>query len=438
MSPLPLQQRRLHVANPKKTNAIEFDVEMEGFLSPMKGRSYADDGNTGVFAVDSNRTGEDSELLDLKLSTAFDEGDNNNNNERADDDSDLDSLGWSYTLDDFRFVRKLGTGGSAEVYEALETASCTLYALKVQPASEDAMCELDLHIPLKHENVCEMIDYFYTNTKPFGDCDPETRDEASTSESPAQSTYLCTILEACNGGDLHDVIDEYVAVPEDLAAKYVLGAIDALLYLHSMDMIHCDIKPANFLLDGRGSGAVVKLADFGMAVKTDAKEVVGGSPVYMAPEHLLAWRDLTDDFDHRTDVYSLGVVLYELLMGYLPYEVLEAEPVPKYKNANEGETCGSLANELSSLALAGPENEASVLKAELKESIENGYPVLDLRKINDASSDHSFYVPPPIFVEEISDEARDLILCLMEPSVSKRITLEEARDHAWFRKFGLC
>jgi len=126
------------------------------------------------------------------------------------------------------------------------------------------------------------------------------------------------MLEACGNGDLHDLIEEHVTVPEDIAAKLIFDAIGALQYLHSNDMIHCDIKPANLLIDGEDDTAVIKLADFGMTVTSDAKEIMGGTPVYMAPEHLLAWRHFTDEFDQRIDIYSLGVVLYELLLGYLP------------------------------------------------------------------------------------------------------------------------
>ena len=174
---------------------------------------------------------------------------------------------------------------------------------------------------------------------------------------------------------------------------------------------------------------MIKLTDFGMAVTGDTREVVGGSPVYMAPEHLLAWRDLTNDFDHRTDIYSLGVVVYELLMGYLPYEVIEADKQQAIPNTETEDVEESIVREFMGLSVAGPSKEGLS-----EENFDHGYPVLDLRKLNDATSDEPFYIPPPIFLEEISKEAQDLILCLMEPSASKRITLEEAQGHEWFRK----
>ena len=208
-------------------------------------------------------------------------------------------------------------------------------------------------------------------------------------------------------------------------------AINALKYLHSTGTIHCDIKPANWLVDGdiEEDEAVIKLADFGMAVNTDSREIVGGSPVYMAPEHLLAWRNLTDDFDHRTDIYSMGVVLYELLMGYLPYEVVQPNELQRHQDSE----IGNLNESLSGLSVAGPPRYSDA--SENTPTIDQEYPILDLRKLNDSKSDQPFYIPPPIFLENISMEAQDLILRLMEPSISKRITLEEAQDHEWFQRF---
>jgi len=235
---------------------------------------------------------------------------------------------------------------------------------------------------------------------------------------------------------LHDVIDRFadVRMPESVVAQYMTAAIDVLEYLHNEEMIiHCDIKPANWLLAGTGPIGTLKLADFGMAVPFNEREIIGGSPVYMAPEHLVAWRDMTDQFDSRTDIYSLGVVLYEMLMGYLPYEVLEATtPTSELElvNNNNGNGNGkgnddgieSIAKELLELSIASDEYNPE------------GYPVLDLRKLNDVTSNEPFYIPPPIFVDDVSEEAQDLILRFMEPSVSKRITLQEAKNHPWFQK----
>ena len=222
LSPLPLQPRKLQTTATKKK---KIEIDTDEFLSRVPdiqtptndndGTMNDYDGDTGSFAMDGDGTtdGDEGYLLDLRISKPFDDDDV---------DEDDDSIGWAYTLDDFKFVRKLGSGGSADVYEVLEKGSCALYALKVQPATEDAMCELDLHIPLKHENVCKMFDYFYSDELPFAEFDSLAIDRSrgqSQEEQVINTRYLCTVLEACDHGDLHDLIDEHVTVPEDLAAK---------------------------------------------------------------------------------------------------------------------------------------------------------------------------------------------------------------------------
>ena len=136
-----------------------------------------------------------------------------------------------------------------------------------------------------------------------------------------------------------------------------------------------------------------------MAVRSFEREVVGGSCMYMAPEHLLAWRHCNDEFDHRSDIYSLGVVLYEMLVGYIPYQVVQNDQ-------------------------------------DYEDLIEDGLgdePILDLRQLNDYTLEDPIYVPPPIFRESMSDEAQDLIERLMQARPEDRITLEEAQEHPWFR-----
>jgi len=419
LSPLPLQPRKLLTAEKKKANAEK--LLSPKILTPAKG-----DAETS--SLDEINEADDDGLIDLKLSKTF---------YYIDEDDDDDSLGWAYQLDDFEFVDKLGSGGCADVYLVSEKDNSATYALKVQPATEDALLELDLHVDLKHPSICRVFDYFFSEKQPFVEYDTDAKPHQP---NQTDARYLCTMLEVCDRGDVNDLIDEHATVPENLAAKVMLQAILALKYLHSKDIIHCDIKPGNLLVHGNDSNTIIKLADFGMAVTSDAKEVVGGSPVYMAPEHLMAWRNLTIDFDHRTDIYSLGVVLYEMLMGYLPFEVLEADQMKKNQNAQSVDDFEeSLAKEFLGLSVAEPSNEG--LSTEHVDATTNSeqqndydYPVLDLRKLNDATSDQPFYIPPPIFVEEVSQEAQDLILRLMEPSASKRITLEEAQDHEWFRK----
>ena len=319
-------------------------------------------------------------------------------------DGDLEDSGiLKWSLDDFELVKKLGSGGTATVFCVKEKQSGYLVALKIQDAGDHALCEIDAHDPLNHPNIVKMIDYFYSCES----IDPEDEKESQFEDSDVPKEFMYMIIEICNGGSLHEVIDESgeCEIDEAEAVHYIRNAIEALEYVHSHGLVHCDVKPGNFLVhDG-----VLKLADFGMAVRDDEKEILGGSPVYMAPEHLMAWRHMSTKFDHRVDIYSLGVCLYEMLQGFLPYVVIEDKEEEK-----------DLVSQMADLTIEE----------------EHNFPVLDLRKLNDKTSDEPFYIPPPIF-DSLSEEAEDLILRMMEPNQEKRITLAEAKQHPWFKMHGL-
>ena len=112
-SPLPIQQRKLHTPHYNERKA-KFDM------------------------VCMERVGEDIE-------------------------GDLCGVGiQEWDVDDFMYIRRLGTGGTASVYLAKEKQSGYQVALKVQEADENAICEIDIHQPLKHQNIVNMIDYFYS------------------------------------------------------------------------------------------------------------------------------------------------------------------------------------------------------------------------------------------------------------------------------------
>lgn len=310
-----------------------------------------------------------------------------------------------WTLDDFEYLQPLGTGGSATVFKARERQSGFEVALKIQPASSDGFCEMDVHSSLSHPAIVKLYDHFYSTDTydhkwqdalekiPGVDIDKDGDDDE-------QEEFLVFILELCEEA-LFDAIGKGPNgyIEESKAASYFQSMVDAMDYLHSKDIIHCDIKTLNFLVTSQGHQ--LKLADFGMAVRGDEKEVVGGSPVYMAPEHMMAWKRYTEDFDQRSDLYSLGVVLYETLVGYLPYAVIDtdedAEQIAEYD-------CGG--------------------------------PILDLRSLATEGEPELIYVPPPIFPTFISEEAQDLISQLMEPRPEDRISLEKAKEHPWFRMYG--
>ena len=340
---------------------------------------------------------------------------------------------WETT--DFQLINKLGSGGTATVYCAMEKSSGYKIALKVQPVNEDAVCELELHQSLYHVNIVNVIDSFYSYN-PFGSAEYDLMPVADSPSSVlSQQEFLYIILELCEEGSLHDIIDAVdCGISEKDAASYFKNMLDALDYIHEQDIIHCDIKPANFLVHRNET----KLADFGMAVSGSVKEVVGGSVQYMSPEYLMAWRHDGENFDDKVDIYSLGVVLFEMLMGYLPYDVIEDDSSPlldslgdeEEEDVDDATEVNNILLGMSNLDIRGHDKGGF----EKDDSDTNGaFPILDLRKLNDCTSEEPFYVPPPIFIEEVSEEAQDLITRLMEPCPQKRITIAKAKKHPWLK-----
>ena len=131
------------------------------------------------------------------------------------------------------------------------------------------------------------------------------------------------VMELLEGRDLAQLLQERGPLPIDLAACYVLQACHAVAEAHALGIIHRDLKPENLFLARRVDGSeAVKVLDFGIAKTTDGPLMsatqtsnVMGSPQYMSPEHMRSAKDV----DARTDVWSLGVVLYELVTGSVPF-----------------------------------------------------------------------------------------------------------------------
>jgi serine/threonine-protein kinase len=134
------------------------------------------------------------------------------------------------------------------------------------------------------------------------------------------SPYM--VMEYLEGTDLARVIRERGALPVREAVDHVVDACDALAEAHALGIVHRDVKPANMFLARQPDGTnLVKVIDFGISKLADADggitrtTAVIGSPLYMSPEQLAATRTA----DARSDVWSLGVTLYELLTGAPPF-----------------------------------------------------------------------------------------------------------------------
>jgi serine/threonine-protein kinase len=137
------------------------------------------------------------------------------------------------------------------------------------------------------------------------------------------------IMEYLAGTDLGHVIQTSGALPLERAVDYVLQACEALAEAHVAGIVHRDLKPDNlFLAKGAGGKSIVKVLDFGISKLSNKRAVTGrtseltdatekfGTPVYMSPEQLRS----SADVDARADVWAVGVILYELLTGRLPFD----------------------------------------------------------------------------------------------------------------------
>lgn len=138
---------------------------------------------------------------------------------------------------------------------------------------------------------------------------------------PGGSPYI--VMEYLDGRDASQLVEDEGPLPVDRAVELVLQAALGLAEAHTVGIVHRDIKPANLFITRRRDGReVVKILDFGISKLTDAgsdAKLTGGgilgSPLYMSPEQIKTSRNV----DHRTDIWSLGTVLYELLTGIPPF-----------------------------------------------------------------------------------------------------------------------
>ncbi len=129
------------------------------------------------------------------------------------------------------------------------------------------------------------------------------------------------VMELLQGSDLGDILAERGKLPVAEAIDYMLQACAAIVEAHDLGIIHRDLKPANLFLSDGPDGQIVKLLDFGIskvtgeASRLTSAESMMGTPLYMSPEQIRSARDV----DSRTDVWSLGVILFELLSGDAPF-----------------------------------------------------------------------------------------------------------------------
>jgi len=210
----------------------------------------------------------------------------------------------------YEVVCRIGEGGMGEVHEARHVDIGKRVAIKFlsRDFTDDEQTMKRFHQEAKiagnlgHENICEVLDYGKTaDGQPF------------------------IVMELLEGENLADAIraEGSLPTPRALAILYqVLGAIEEA---HAHGILHRDLKPENVFLARKKQGEVVKLLDFGISKIVDPggermsltkTGAMVGTPYYMSPEHVRGLKDV----DHRTDIYSCGVMLYEMVTGRRPFD----------------------------------------------------------------------------------------------------------------------
>ena len=207
------------------------------------------------------------------------------------------------TIRSFRIVSEIGEGGMGVVYLAEHLELPKRFAIKSlsKSLSSDPQFrnrfygEAQKQAILDHPNIVQVTDFFEAEGQFF------------------------LVMEFVDGQDLGKLIRAKGKLPEHEALPIFQDILRGLAFAHSKGVIHRDVKPSNVLIDSQGRARIM---DFGIAILAGAGEkrvtatgAAVGSPWYMSPEQIQRPREL----DLRTDIYSLGIVLYEMLAGDVPF-----------------------------------------------------------------------------------------------------------------------
>ncbi|MEZ5966027.1 MAG: serine/threonine-protein kinase [Planctomycetota bacterium] len=216
------------------------------------------------------------------------------------------------SIHNYRILGKIGEGGFGTVYKAEQVSpverTVAIKVIKLGMDSRQVVARFNLEFAalgkMKHPHIAHFLEAGHTE---------------------AGQPYF--VMEYVDGAPVHEFCDaRRLAVRERIAL--IVKVCGAIHHAHTKAVIHRDIKPSNVLVEGGPHGPTPKVIDFGIAKAISGEDDAGasltqqgqviGTPAYMSPEQVAAYGE--KDIDTRSDVYSLGVVLYELLTGTVPFE----------------------------------------------------------------------------------------------------------------------
>jgi eukaryotic-like serine/threonine-protein kinase len=220
-------------------------------------------------------------------------------------------------LDQYQLVDLLARSGMASIFKAIDPDSGQAVALKIPHIqyesdvvfSERFRREQEVGQRLVHPNVVRVL-------------------------RPREQSRVYLVMEYVEGRSLRALLGERHPVPVERALEIARQVCDALVYLHEHGVVHRDVKPENLLVTPDGT---VKLIDFGIALFEAERRLTWmglsnaiGTPDYMAPEQIRGRRG-----DPRTDVYAVGMLLYEMLTRHLPYDSPNPRALLRAKTSEE-------------------------------------------------------------------------------------------------------
>lgn len=280
-----------------------------------------------------------------------------------------DKLTRGYTFADrYEIIEELGQGGMGRVFRVEDVKAKEEIAIKVikpeistdKKTIERFRNELNITRKIRHKNVCGMYDFGET-----------------------EGTHYIT-MEYVAGEDLKSFLRRSGKLTIEMAVRVAKQVCEGLAEAHRLDIVHRDLKPSNIMIDKEGHARIM---DFGIARSLKAKGITGaglviGTPEYMSPEQAEG-----KEADSRSDIYSLGVVLFEMLTGQRPFEGDSALGIAmKHKGEtprDPKELNPQISDDLSSVILKCLEKEKGAryqrgadVRSEL-EKIEKGLPTTD-------------------------------------------------------------
>ncbi|HLW97492.1 MAG TPA: serine/threonine-protein kinase [Candidatus Acidoferrales bacterium] len=221
--------------------------------------------------------------------------------------------------DRYRIVSPLGKGGMGEVYRAEDLKLGQTVALKFLPralsSTEEALDQFKREVRLarqvSHPNVCRVFDI------------GEVTEVGGVDKS---LTHTFLTMEFVDGEDLASLLRRIGRLPPDKALEIARQLCAGLAAAHEHGIIHRDLKPANIMLDGRGR---VRITDFGLAalaVEISGRAGRAGTLAYMSPEQFAG-----GEVTLRSDLYSLGLVLYEVFTGKRPFDASSSDELARLR-----------------------------------------------------------------------------------------------------------